>query len=264
MLKRFAAPWPFCVALSPSVHWHQRFLYCCAKLLYSLGADWPPGQWLRIFLISRKYRKHEGLVRAFSKAQAPDWSWAWSPKISLESCYGENQVNTRKIQVSSLALNGRWGCGWALKWQCGIECATSSMEWAASCMDWSARIIERVTSRLSTRSSRCIDWSTQIFFSLSTILAQFSLSSSLISEKWELRTWNWDLSRCPLLRQVVNLNLLLCSGFNSEHVPLTYFYWRPMNLFNEGFRCAVEPSYCSFGFYLSQGFRNDFPKPWDK
>ena len=24
------APRPFCVALSPSVHWHARFLYCCA------------------------------------------------------------------------------------------------------------------------------------------------------------------------------------------------------------------------------------------
>ena len=27
--KGSAAPWPFCVALSPSVHWHLRFLYCC-------------------------------------------------------------------------------------------------------------------------------------------------------------------------------------------------------------------------------------------
>ena len=25
-----SAPQPFCVALSPSVHWHSRFLYCCA------------------------------------------------------------------------------------------------------------------------------------------------------------------------------------------------------------------------------------------
>ena len=30
VLKPVAAPWPFCVALSPSVHWHGRFLYCCA------------------------------------------------------------------------------------------------------------------------------------------------------------------------------------------------------------------------------------------
>ena len=28
--ERSAAPRPFCVALSPSVHWHARFLYCCA------------------------------------------------------------------------------------------------------------------------------------------------------------------------------------------------------------------------------------------
>ena len=30
VLKFSAAPWPFCVALSPSVHWHASFLYCCA------------------------------------------------------------------------------------------------------------------------------------------------------------------------------------------------------------------------------------------
>ena len=35
ILKPSAAPRPFCVALSPSVHWHTRFLYhCCA--LYNL------------------------------------------------------------------------------------------------------------------------------------------------------------------------------------------------------------------------------------
>ena len=33
VLKFSAAPWPFCVALSPSVHWYASFLYCCA--LYS-------------------------------------------------------------------------------------------------------------------------------------------------------------------------------------------------------------------------------------
>ena len=30
VLKPSAVPRPFCVALSPSVHWHLRFLYCCA------------------------------------------------------------------------------------------------------------------------------------------------------------------------------------------------------------------------------------------
>ena len=30
VLKLSASPLPFCVALSPSVHWHVRFLYCCA------------------------------------------------------------------------------------------------------------------------------------------------------------------------------------------------------------------------------------------
>ena len=34
VLKPSAAPQPFCVALSPSVHWHTHFLYCCA--LYNL------------------------------------------------------------------------------------------------------------------------------------------------------------------------------------------------------------------------------------
>ena len=30
VLKLSAAYWPFCMALSQSVHWHARFLYCCA------------------------------------------------------------------------------------------------------------------------------------------------------------------------------------------------------------------------------------------
>ena len=30
VLKLIIAPQPFCVALSPSVHWQARFLYCCA------------------------------------------------------------------------------------------------------------------------------------------------------------------------------------------------------------------------------------------
>ena len=29
-----AAPLPFCVALSPSVHWHASFLYCCALYIF--------------------------------------------------------------------------------------------------------------------------------------------------------------------------------------------------------------------------------------
>ena len=32
--------------------------------------------------------------------------------------------------------------------------------------------------------------------------------------------FKWNLSRCPFLGQVVNLDLLLCTGFNSEHVAL--------------------------------------------
>ena len=37
MLKLSAAPRPFCVALSPSVHWHACFLYCCALYIFFLG-----------------------------------------------------------------------------------------------------------------------------------------------------------------------------------------------------------------------------------
>ena len=37
VLKRSAAPGPFCV-LSPSVHWHALFLYCCA--LYNSFFNW--------------------------------------------------------------------------------------------------------------------------------------------------------------------------------------------------------------------------------
>ena len=32
--------------------------------------------------------------------------------------------------------------------------------------------------------------------------------------------FDWNLSRLPFLRQVVNLDLLLCAGFNSEHADL--------------------------------------------
>ena len=35
MLKRSAAPRPFCVALNPSVHWHASFLYCCTLYNFS-------------------------------------------------------------------------------------------------------------------------------------------------------------------------------------------------------------------------------------
>ena len=38
VLKCSAAPRPFCVALSPSVFWHTRLLYCCA--LYNCFFSW--------------------------------------------------------------------------------------------------------------------------------------------------------------------------------------------------------------------------------
>ena len=41
-----------------------------------------------------------------------------------------------------------------------------------------------------------------------------------------------NLSRCPFLRQVVDLDLLLCIGFDSEHAALflyPIFILRPMN-----------------------------------
>ena len=40
MLKLSAALRPFCVALSPSVHWHAHFFYCCALYIYGFR------QWL--------------------------------------------------------------------------------------------------------------------------------------------------------------------------------------------------------------------------
>ena len=51
--------------------WHKGrdYRYCWHRL--SLGADRPPGLWLRLFLISRKYREKKGLVRDFFKAHAP-------------------------------------------------------------------------------------------------------------------------------------------------------------------------------------------------
>ena len=43
VLKRYAMPRPFCVALSPSVLWHWRFLYCCT--LHFFFASWNKVLW---------------------------------------------------------------------------------------------------------------------------------------------------------------------------------------------------------------------------
>ena len=44
-----------------------------AEIIAIVSVEPLPGLWLRLFLISRKYRKNEGLVRYFSKAHAQDW-----------------------------------------------------------------------------------------------------------------------------------------------------------------------------------------------
>ena len=51
--------------------WHIGKDYGDCRASDLLGADWQPYQWRLFFLISRKYRKNEGLIRDFSKAHAP-------------------------------------------------------------------------------------------------------------------------------------------------------------------------------------------------
>ena len=45
---------------------------------------------------------------------------------------------------------------------------------------------------------------------------------------------DWNLSKCPFLRQIVNLDLLLCAGFDSEHADLFLFPICFQRLMNNG------------------------------
>ena len=45
---------------------------------------------------------------------------------------------------------------------------------------------------------------------------------------------DWNLSKCPFLRQIVNLDLLLCAGFDSEHADLFLFPIFFQRLMNDG------------------------------
>ena len=55
---------------------------------------------------------------------------------------------------------------------------------------------------------------------------------SFCEQPFEVTVLDLNLSRCPFLGQVVNLDLLLCTGFNLEHEILFQchnFNQRPMN-----------------------------------
>ena len=68
-----------------------------------LTGVWPPGQWLRFFLISRKYRKNKGLVRDFSKAHALDWT-ANATTHHLLGCSGR-WCKAAQCQLVSTSIN---------------------------------------------------------------------------------------------------------------------------------------------------------------
>ena len=68
-----AVPLPFCVALSPSVHWHTRFLYCCA--LYNV-----------FFLGFRQWRSRTDRVLTLNMNIRLPLFWStWSPARGPDS-----------------------------------------------------------------------------------------------------------------------------------------------------------------------------------
>ena len=72
-----------------------------AEIIAIVSVEPLPGLWLRLFLISRKYRKNEGLVRYFSKAHAQDWD-------SLPVC-ARVHANSRRSPLGGLARGRRRG-----------------------------------------------------------------------------------------------------------------------------------------------------------
>ena len=73
VLNPSAASRPFCVALSPSVHWHARFLYCCA--LYNV-----------FFLGFRQWRSRTDRVLTLNMNIRLPLFWStWSPARGPDS-----------------------------------------------------------------------------------------------------------------------------------------------------------------------------------
>ena len=75
--------------------WHMGRNHSQCRAPELTESDRQPGQWLHLFLISRKYRKNKGLVRDFFKAHAPDClaltnSILW--KSATTVCFALNHI----------------------------------------------------------------------------------------------------------------------------------------------------------------------------
>ena len=93
VLVSSATSQPFCVALSPSVHWHARFLYCCA--LYNV-----------FFLGFRQWRSRTDRVLTLNMNIRLPLFWStWSPARGQDSAtcaglaHGRDYSNCRASEL---------------------------------------------------------------------------------------------------------------------------------------------------------------------
>ena len=180
---------------------------------------------LRLFKLNFKARYE---IREFLNANlwsillfAFDIGWSWIFFI-------EHSLTLKKWEATI------WNLGQTYKIKLWMVGQNNSRIWVDECLQ------KKIAQKFFELKIEA--WSFKHCISFATSLAanfggyRFRITPYLVSKLLHATIWSHcavllNLSRRPFHRQVVNLDLLLCKGFNSEHIVFFLchiFTWRPM------------------------------------
>ena len=176
VLKFYATPWPFCVALSPSVQWQENF-YCCTSKIFFLS-------WILSVAISRwqdfnSLYQNPGLIIRWLPLF---WStWSLARRSDLATCAGLAHVHMWPwaVIIAMITGKGQWSLAWLLY---SLRAKVSEKAWPLFFFEkpkirWpTLRVFQTLPPRLLFGGNMLATWTSKQF--VSQQLTQYTLHSA--------------------------------------------------------------------------------------